>query len=67
MDSISSFRVCDAGQKEVEIDAEFCLSTDTYGRPVDIYSTQLSAFLSLFLSLLFFFFSLEVELDFSPY
>lgn len=38
MDSVSSFQVCDSGQKEMVIDAEFCLSTDTYGRPVDIYS-----------------------------
>ena len=42
MDSVSSFQVCDSGQKEMVIDAEFCLSTDTYGRPMDIYSTQLS-------------------------
>lgn len=38
MDSVSSFQVCDSGQKEMVIDAEFCLSTDTYGRPMDIYS-----------------------------
>lgn len=42
MDSVSSFQVCDSGQKEMVIDAEFCLSTDTYGRPMDIYSTYLS-------------------------
>ena len=42
MDSVSSFQVCDSGQKEMVIDAEFCLSTDTYGRPMDIYSIQLS-------------------------
>jgi hypothetical protein len=39
MDSVSSLQVCDSGQKEMVIDAEFCLSTDTYGRPMDIYST----------------------------
>ncbi|XP_046642956.1 uncharacterized protein LOC124328288 isoform X2 [Daphnia pulicaria] len=38
MDSVSSLQVCDSGQKEMVIDAEFCLSTDTYGRPMDIYS-----------------------------
>lgn len=39
MHSVSSLQVCDSGQREMVIDAEYCLSTDTYGRPVDIYST----------------------------
>ena len=38
LDSISSFKVCDQ-QKEVHIKANYCISSDTYGRPVDIYST----------------------------
>ena len=48
LDTISSMRVCDAEQKEMAIDAEYCLSVDTYGRPVDIYSIGLfSPFLPL--------------------
>ena len=44
LDTISSVKVCDSEQKEIVIDAEYCLSADTYGRPVDIYSTWLPFF-----------------------
>ena len=40
LDSISSVKVCDSQQRIIEIDAELCLSVDTYGRPVDIYSKE---------------------------
>jgi len=58
MHSVSSLQVCDSGQKEMVIDAEYCLSTDTYGRPVDIYSIELlrHRFLFLLYSLFFRFF-----------
>nr|CAG4634682.1 EOG090X03AK [Alona affinis] len=37
-ENISDFSVCDAEQKEVWIDENYCLSVDYKGRPVDIYS-----------------------------
>ena len=37
-ENISDFSVCDQDQKQIEIDAEYCLSVDYFGRPVDIYS-----------------------------
>ncbi|GFU09328.1 uncharacterized protein NPIL_86011, partial [Nephila pilipes] len=37
-DIISDFSVCDADQKIIYIDAEYCISVDYFGRPVDIYS-----------------------------
>nr|CAG4650027.1 EOG090X03AK [Sida crystallina] len=37
-EKISDLSVCDTEQKEMAIDAEFCLSVDYKGRPVDIYS-----------------------------
>ena len=52
MHSVSSLQVCDSGQKEMVIDAEYCLSTDTYGRPVDIYSIELLTTSILLISLL---------------
>lgn len=36
--NISDFSVCDTDQKEMAIDADYCLSVDYLGRPVDIYS-----------------------------
>ncbi|KAJ8952349.1 hypothetical protein NQ318_017243 [Aromia moschata] len=36
--NISDFSVCDTEQKEIDIDADYCLSVDHLGRPVDIYS-----------------------------
>ncbi|EDS36537.1 conserved hypothetical protein [Culex quinquefasciatus] len=36
--NISDFSVCDTDQKEMAIDANYCLSVDHLGRPVDIYS-----------------------------
>ncbi|XP_058065303.1 uncharacterized protein LOC131214967 [Anopheles bellator] len=36
--NISDFSVCDVDQKEMAIDADYCLSVDHLGRPVDIYS-----------------------------
>ncbi|XP_065088126.1 uncharacterized protein udt [Ochlerotatus camptorhynchus] len=36
--NISDFSVCDTDQKEMAIDANYCLSVDYLGRPVDIYS-----------------------------
>jgi len=36
--SASTLQVCDSGQKEISIKADHCLSVDTHGRPVDIYS-----------------------------
>lgn len=35
---ISDFSVCDADQKIIYVDAEYCTSVDYFGRPVDIYS-----------------------------
>ncbi|KAG0432333.1 hypothetical protein HPB47_020913, partial [Ixodes persulcatus] len=37
-ENISDFSVCDADQKIIHIDADYCISVDYYGRPVDIYS-----------------------------
>ena len=37
-ENISDFSVCDAEQKEMWIDENYCLSVDYKGRPVDIYS-----------------------------
>ncbi|KAF8792934.1 hypothetical protein HNY73_004472 [Argiope bruennichi] len=37
-DIISDFSVCDVDQKIIYIDAEYCISVDYFGRPVDIYS-----------------------------
>uniref|UniRef100_A0A182W2K8 Uncharacterized protein n=1 Tax=Anopheles minimus TaxID=112268 RepID=A0A182W2K8_9DIPT len=36
--NISDFSVCDGDQKEMAIDADYCLSVDYLGRPIDIYS-----------------------------
>ncbi|XP_035896884.1 uncharacterized protein LOC118505337 [Anopheles stephensi] len=36
--NISDFSVCDGDQKELTIDADYCLSVDYLGRPIDIYS-----------------------------
>uniref|UniRef100_A0A182NG79 Uncharacterized protein n=1 Tax=Anopheles dirus TaxID=7168 RepID=A0A182NG79_9DIPT len=36
--NISDFSVCDGDQKEMTIDADYCLSVDYLGRPIDIYS-----------------------------
>jgi len=41
-DSASTLQICDSGQKEITIDADHCLSVDTHGRPVDIYSITYS-------------------------
>ena len=35
---ISDFSVCDADQKIIYVDAEYCISVDYFGSPVDIYS-----------------------------
>ncbi|KFM80639.1 hypothetical protein X975_06323, partial [Stegodyphus mimosarum] len=37
-DIVSDFSVCDADQKIIYVDAEYCISVDYFGRPVDIYS-----------------------------
>ncbi|XP_077549951.1 protein undicht [Haemaphysalis longicornis] len=37
-ENISDFSVCDKDQKIILIDANYCISVDYYGRPVDIYS-----------------------------
>ncbi|XP_076035609.1 protein undicht isoform X2 [Oratosquilla oratoria] len=37
-ENISDFSVCDKDQKEIAIDANYCISVDAYGRHVDIYS-----------------------------
>ncbi|CAG2168827.1 unnamed protein product [Oppiella nova] len=37
-ENISDFSVCDADKKIIEIDANYCISVDHFGRPVDIYS-----------------------------
>ncbi|KAM7288077.1 uncharacterized protein ISCGN_031766 [Ixodes scapularis] len=37
-ENISDFSVCDADQKIIHIDADYCISVDYFGRPVDIYS-----------------------------
>ncbi|KAH7640295.1 hypothetical protein HUG17_7762 [Dermatophagoides farinae] len=36
--NISDFSVCDSDQKILKIDADYCLSVDQFGLPVDIYS-----------------------------
>lgn len=54
-ENISDFSVCDAEQKEMWIDENYCLSVDYKGRPVDIYSIELyrtTALLMLHISLL---------------
>ncbi|GAB6031676.1 hypothetical protein CHUAL_009430 [Chamberlinius hualienensis] len=37
-ENISDFSVCDKEQKQIAIDAVYCLSVNRYGQPVDIYS-----------------------------
>ena len=37
-ENISDFSVCDSDQKYINIDADYCLSVDQFGYPVDIYS-----------------------------
>lgn len=37
-ENISDLSVCDQDQKEMWIDAHYCISVDAYGRHVDIYS-----------------------------
>ncbi|KAF7491483.1 hypothetical protein SSS_01040 [Sarcoptes scabiei] len=37
-ENISDFSVCDSDQKILNIDADYCLSVDQFGLPVDIYS-----------------------------
>jgi len=37
-ENISDFSVCDADKKIIEIDSDYCISVDHFGRPVDIYS-----------------------------
>lgn len=37
-ENISDFSVCDPDQKTILIDADYCISVDYFGRPVDIYS-----------------------------
>ncbi|KAH9366458.1 hypothetical protein HPB48_022822 [Haemaphysalis longicornis] len=37
-ENISDFSVCDKDQKIILIDANYCISVDYYGRPVDIYN-----------------------------
>ena len=37
-ENISDFSVCDADKKIIEIDANYCISVDHFGRPIDIYS-----------------------------
>lgn len=44
---ISDFSVCDADQKIIYVDAEYCISVDYFGSPVDIYSNILK-FLLIF-------------------
>lgn len=38
-ENISDLSVCDQDQKEIWIDAHYCISVDAYGRHVDIYCT----------------------------
>lgn len=37
-ENISDLSVCDKDQKEIWIDAHYCITVDAYGRHVDIYS-----------------------------
>lgn len=37
-ENISDFSVCDKDQKEIWIDAHYCISVDAYGRHIDIYT-----------------------------
>ncbi|XP_076318549.1 protein undicht isoform X2 [Tachypleus tridentatus] len=37
-ENISDFSVCDPDQRIITIDADYCISVDYFGRPVDIYS-----------------------------
>lgn len=37
-ENISDFSVCDKDQKIITIDADYCISVDYFGRPIDIYS-----------------------------
>lgn len=37
-ENISDFSVCDKDQKIITIDADYCLSVDYFGTPIDIYS-----------------------------
>jgi len=37
-ENISDFSVCDSDKKIIQIDANYCISVDHFGRPVDIYS-----------------------------
>lgn len=37
-ENISDFSVCDPDQRIINIDADYCISVDYFGRPVDIYS-----------------------------
>ena len=37
-ENISDFSVCDKDQKEIQIDVNYCITVDAYGRQVDIYS-----------------------------
>ncbi|XP_066960494.1 uncharacterized protein udt isoform X1 [Macrobrachium rosenbergii] len=37
-ENISDFSVCDQDQKEIWIDAHYCISVDAYGRHIDIYT-----------------------------
>ncbi|UYV68941.1 hypothetical protein LAZ67_6001730 [Cordylochernes scorpioides] len=40
-ENISDFSVCDSDQKTITIDADYCISVDYFGKPVDIYSEWL--------------------------
>jgi len=59
-DSASTLQVCDSGQKEISIDADHCLSVDTHGRPVDIYS--ITYCFTTYYSFLLFQISCQIEL-----
>ncbi|XP_064476465.1 uncharacterized protein LOC135390623 [Ornithodoros turicata] len=37
-ENISDFSVCDPDQRIISIDADYCISVDYFGRPIDIYS-----------------------------
>ncbi|UYV68942.1 hypothetical protein LAZ67_6001731, partial [Cordylochernes scorpioides] len=37
-ENISDFSVCDSDQKTITIDADYCISVDYFGKPVDIYT-----------------------------
>ncbi|XP_022646810.1 uncharacterized protein LOC111268571 [Varroa jacobsoni] len=37
-ENISDFSVCDRDQRTIAVDADYCVSVDHFGRPVDIYS-----------------------------